>query len=295
MRILHLDSGREMRGGQWQVLRLHQALIAAGHESLLLAREDGPLLRMAEQRSLPCQPLRVLRVAHQSRRFDLVHAHDSRSHTWAALFSRVPLIVSRRVAFPIRTPAGSRWKYRRVSRFLAVSKFVAGELVAVGIDQNRIDIVYDGVEVPANPSTGETILTPYTLDPAKGLALAEEAAVLAGLPLVQSKNLEQDLPHCRALVYLTQSEGLGSGILLGMASGVAVIASRVGGIPELIEDGVTGILVQNEANLVATAMRRLDPAFCQKLGQAAREAVVNRFTVSHMANATLAAYRKVLA
>ena len=34
MKVLHLDSGREMRGGQWQVLRLHEALLAAGHESL---------------------------------------------------------------------------------------------------------------------------------------------------------------------------------------------------------------------------------------------------------------------
>ena len=75
-----------------------------------------------------------------------------------------------------------------------------------------------------------------------------------------SSNLEADLPRARALVYLTHSEGLGSGILLGMAHGVTVIASGVGGIPELIEDGVNGILVANEPAAVAAALKRIDPA-----------------------------------
>ena len=44
MRILHLDAGREMRGGQWQVLRLIEGLAAAGVESILMARENAPRL-----------------------------------------------------------------------------------------------------------------------------------------------------------------------------------------------------------------------------------------------------------
>jgi len=42
MRILHFDAGKEMRGGQWQVLRLIEGLAAAGVESTLLARENAP-------------------------------------------------------------------------------------------------------------------------------------------------------------------------------------------------------------------------------------------------------------
>ena len=38
MRVLHLDTGREMRGGQWQALRLVEGLRAGGVESTLLAR-----------------------------------------------------------------------------------------------------------------------------------------------------------------------------------------------------------------------------------------------------------------
>jgi hypothetical protein len=294
MRILHLDSGGEMRGGQWQVLRLHQALIEAGHESFLLARRDGPLLLAAEKCGLPCEALGALRLLIRSRNYDLVHAHDARTHASAGSLARVPVVVSRRVAFPPRTSAASRWKYRRARRYLAVSRYVGGILIASGIDSSRIDVVYDGVELPATVANGEAIIAPYTTDPAKGMGLARQAASVAGVRLVLSRDLEHDLPNARAMIYLTQSEGLGSGILLAMACGVTVIASDTGGIPEMIENGVTGILVQNELNSVVDGLRQLGPERCAVLGRAARETVRARFTVSHMVNATLTSYQKAL-
>ena len=335
MKILHLDSGREMRGGQWQVLRLHAALVKAGHDSLLLAKDSGPLLTTAMARKLPCEPLRPIRLRAQSSAFDLIHAHDANSHTLAALLSRVPFVVSRRVAFPIKDSAASRKKYARAKRYLAVSRFVAGILAKAGIDENRIDLVYDGVDVPSTPAHGDEILTPYTEDPAKGMALIESLERLPGfrgadcqsaadwqsassfeahmssaidnraqdviLPhsvgrsqlsvaIVRSKNLEADLSRAKAMIYLSQSEGLGSGILLAMAYGVPVIASRVGGIPELIEDGVNGILVENDATAVADALKRVNP----DLGIKARETVLSRFTTAHMVEATLSSYKKAL-
>src|SRR5258707_1216778 len=49
MKVLHADSGREMRGGQWQVLSLHQGL---GAGSLLLCRAGGPLMQECRRRGL---------------------------------------------------------------------------------------------------------------------------------------------------------------------------------------------------------------------------------------------------
>ena len=280
-----------MRGGQWQALRLHRGFVERGHESFLLAREGSPLLLAAQDAKLPSGVLYPLGLTKASRGFDLVHAHDARSHTIGAVFARVPLVVSRRVAFPVRDSVLSRWKYRRAGLFLAVSRHVAEQLRNAGVEEKRITVVYDGVPVPAESARGDAILAPRTLDPLKGMALAEEAARLAGMEIEISGNLEADLPRARALVYLTRSEGLGSGILLGMAHGVTVIASRVGGIPELIEDRVNGILVENEPEAVAFALSRID----SKLGQAARATVRERFTERHMMEATLTAYKRVLA
>ena len=290
MRILHLDSGREMRGGQWQVLRLHEGLLERGHESFLLARRGSPLLAATQEQKLPCDVLKPLRVASISRSHDLVHAHDARSHTLGAVIARGPLVVSRRVAFPVRDSAMSRCKYRRADLFLAVSRYVAGQLLKAGVERDRVTVVYDGVRLPPEAAHGIAILTPFTLDPLKGMALAKEAAQLAGVEITPTDNLDRDLPHARSLVYLSRSEGLGSGILLGMAHGVTVIASRIGGIPELIEDGMNGILVDNTPEAVAGALRRIDPA----IGAAGRETVAQRFTEARMIDATLDAYSRVL-
>src|SRR5215469_14267197 len=106
MRVLHLDAGREMRGGQWQVLRLMEGLAAAGVDSTLLARRGAPLYQTARARGWRVEPWGFTRALRQAGSCDLVHAHDARSHS-LALFGRAPLVVARRVAFPLR----SRWKY----------------------------------------------------------------------------------------------------------------------------------------------------------------------------------------
>ena len=282
MKILHLDSGREMRGGQWQALRLHRGLLAAGHESLLLTRKGSPLADMARREGLPVGVMGSLWSG-----FDLVHAHDARSHTRAALFARIPLVVSRRVAFPVSRSLVSRWKYSRPRLFIAISRHVALQLP----EGSKAVVVYDGVPVPEEPARGDDILIPETSDPEKGMSLALASAKLAGINVKRSGDLDRDLTCAKAMIYLTHAEGLGSGILLAMAHGVTVIASNVGGIPELIRDGENGILVQNEVNAVAAALQRLDP----KLGAAARDTVVGRFTEARMVSDTIAAYESVLA
>jgi len=279
MRILHLDNGREMRGGQWQVLRLHRGLLERGHESFLLARGDSPLLRAAQREGLDCAALHALRIGHLSRSFDLVHAHDAHTHTLASLFARVPLVVSRRVAFPVGATAVSRWKYGQADLYLAVSQFVARQLRLGGVEGDRIRVVYDGVPVPEQTSSGEKVLEIQKIRPR-----------VEGIDAEPALDIEAELPQARALVYLTDSEGLGSGILLAMAHGVPVIASAVGGIPEVIRDGENGILVSNDRESVREALARLNPA----MGRAARETVIERFAQDRMIGSTITAYAELL-
>lgn len=301
MHILHIDLGREMRGGQRQVLMLMKGLREIGHSSELLARADSPLYRAAEAFHFPVEPAGLKSLITRSVKADLVHAHDARSHTFAAVASRQRFVVSRRVAFPVSQSLLSQWKYRRPQRFIAVSKFVAGELERAGVPPEMVDVVYDGVLADLHPAhetgCGADIVALASRDPRKGRDLAEKAAAIANVPVVFSEDLTHDLQHASMFLYITRSEGLGSAALLAMSFDLPVIISRAGGLPEIVVDGESGLLVENEPSAIAEAILKLmrEPEFARALGRNARARVEQRFTAKHLVAGTLNSYRRALA
>jgi len=85
--------------------------------------------------------------------------------------------------------------------------------------------------------------------------------------------------------------------LEAMACGCAVVASRVGGIPEIIEDQVDGLLVEpnDPAALVDAVLRLLrSPSLRQELGTAARRSVERRFSRRVVCAQTAEVYREAL-
>lgn len=301
MHILHVDLGREMRGGQRQVLMLMEGLREAGHSSELLARAGSPLYQAAEALHFPVEPASLKTLMARSQRADLVHAHDARSHTLAAVASRQTFVVSRRVAFLPSQGLLSKWKYRRAQRFLAVSQFVAGELKRAGVPLEKIDVVYDGVQIDLIPARetefGARIVALASRDPLKGRDLAQTAAAMAKVPVVFSEDLASDLHNASMFLYITRSEGFGSAALLAMSFGLPVIASRAGGLPEIVVDEESGLLVENDPSAIAEAILKLmgDPEFARSLGRNARARVEQRFTVKHLVAGTLNSYRRALA
>jgi glycosyltransferase involved in cell wall biosynthesis len=92
------------------------------------------------------------------------------------------------------------------------------------------------------------------------------------------------------------SEGLGTSLLDAMACSKAVVATRVGGIPEVVEDTVTGLLVPpHDPHTLAQAIVRLlgDPALRVRMGDAGFTRVSGRFTVDRMVAGTAAVYAAV--
>ncbi|MCZ2149490.1 MAG: glycosyltransferase family 4 protein [Bryobacterales bacterium] len=298
MRVLHVDSGREMRGGQWQALYLMVGQKTLGWEPMLLAPGASPLAAEAAKRGVPFRGLSLRALAAESKSAAITHAHDARSHTLAAIAARGPFVVSRRVAFPIRQGLLSRWKYRQAARYLAISAYVARQLVASGVPEEKVAIVFDGVPVEGRTGgIGDCLLTPAWNDPRKCGALGREAARRAQVELRASSRLPEDLPTARALLYLSELEGLGSAALLALSFGVPVIASEVGGLPEIVHQGVTGLLVRNDPAEIAAAIRMLmdNRELAARLGSQGREMVKGGFTLAHLALRTVHEYKKVLA
>jgi glycosyltransferase involved in cell wall biosynthesis len=92
-------------------------------------------------------------------------------------------------------------------------------------------------------------------------------------------------------------EGFGLVFLEAMAQACPVIASRVSSIPEVVEDGVTGLLVPpNDAASLAEAIQSLldDPSRAQAMGTAGRARLQTHFSEQKMIEQTAALYRNVI-
>ncbi|MGD9904552.1 MAG: glycosyltransferase [Vicinamibacterales bacterium] len=94
------------------------------------------------------------------------------------------------------------------------------------------------------------------------------------------------------------TEGLGSAVLDAMALGLPVVGTRAGGIPEAVEDGVTGVLVPpgRSAPLAEAIVGMLgDAAGRRRMAEAGRARVAAEFGVGALVDGTMAAYRRALA
>ncbi|MEO1085428.1 MAG: glycosyltransferase family 4 protein [Acidobacteriota bacterium] len=98
------------------------------------------------------------------------------------------------------------------------------------------------------------------------------------------------------VVFSSRQEGLPMVLLEAMAAGRAVVATRVGGIPEAVDDDVEALLVPSEdVDALAQALERAvsDPALRARLGEAGRRRYRESFTVGRMARAYEALYRRL--
>src|SRR5262245_2182444 len=130
---------------------------------------------------------------------------------------------------------------------------------------------------------------------------SEEAALaVAAAPLgdrVVFAGFRRDVAACLAAADVVAvpslHEGLGVAALEAMAASRPIVASRIGGLGEVVVDGETGVLVPpGDPASLAAALRGLarDPARRSALGQAGRARVLARYTAARMAEGTLACY-----
>lgn len=93
------------------------------------------------------------------------------------------------------------------------------------------------------------------------------------------------------------SEGLSNSLLESMVAGLPVVATDVGGNPEALEDGVSGIIVRpRDSEALARGMALLleNPDLAAEFSRAARQRIVQRFSLDHMVRETEALYLRLL-
>ena len=130
----------------------------------------------------------------------------------------------------------------------------------------------------------------------------ERAAVEAmAVPGVEFAGAQKDvvpyLQRARAFLMPSDMESFGLAALEAMACGVPVIASRVGGLPEVVEDGVSGFLHPvGDVEAMAASARWLldDDALHARMSAAARERAVTHFQITPIVERWEAAYARLL-
>ena len=115
--------------------------------------------------------------------------------------------------------------------------------------------------------------------------------------MLAKADVVQILSHATVFVCPSEYEPLGIVNLEAMACGCAVVASNVGGIPEVVADGVTGLLVPpRDEEALATAVNALvrDPGRAASLGAAGRERAVAEFSWTKIAAQTAGLYAQLI-
>ncbi|HMD86119.1 MAG TPA: glycosyltransferase family 4 protein [Terriglobia bacterium] len=360
LRIAHIDTGQSLRGGQRQMLILAQGLRERGHEQVIVCLEGSSLEERAQREGFrvfslpthdPGHAFGILLWRQQLRTWapQILHAHDGRGQTLAWLASLalpVRRVASRRVIF---FPA-DRWTYplkygRTCHAVIAVSENIRELSVQAGVPRERITVIPDGIEIPAELPSATARLRLRTSwhcqdddfvvgllgasTPEKGhdsaiaaLALLAEKLpkvrmVLAGsgaaipigklindaslenprtLRLGAFEDLEDFFPGLDLFVMPSKAEGLGSSALWAMAYGLPVVATRVGGLPEIVIENETGWLIppgspQALADAISLASR--DRGRLIEFGRHGRKRAEG-FSAAIMVSRTEALYERLL-
>lgn len=358
MKVLHVSSALSWRGGEQQIAWLLEELRALNIEQHVYCPAGTPLAKFLtknnfshstyiKKSSLSFSAAKGLAACAKGCQATLVHMHDSHAHTYAVMATtffglKKPLVLSRRVDFPIGKNWSSRWKYnhKAIQKIICVSDFI-NQLIRPKIKSpEKVLTVHSGVDPSRffhkasgklhaliNIDKSKTIvgnvaaIAPHKdfftfVDACAVIHQQEpeiEFVIIGGdggekemireyiskkglsekihLPGFQ-KNEPELLPDIAVLLFSSKTEGLGTSLLDAAAAGVPIVATRAGGIPEIVVAGENGILadVGQGKQLADGVIKLLQDMQLREQFITQGKKNVQRFTKKETARKTLAVY-----
>ncbi len=360
IKVLHLETAVEWRGGQQQIAYLVHGLLKAGLETTLICRPESEIYRHFKQKGWPVLPVQIkhsadiktariiARFANENR-FDLLHVHSSHALSLGILIKmmqpKLKLVASRRVDFSVRKPLIGTLKYNNkfIDRIICISENIARVLANDGVPPTKITVIHSGIDLDRFNCNSTTDLKEELRIPKDHLVVGTVAAlvghkdyptllqaaqkVIRRVPNVTfvavgdggdreklrelHRSLElgnrflftgfrSDLQRFYNLfdvfVLASHKEGLGTSVLDALACGLPVVATKAGGIPEMITNEENGLLVPaRNPQASASAIERLlkDWDLRKRLANNAR-ASVQAFSFENMVQKHIALYRELV-
>ena len=222
--------------------------------------------------------------------------------------------------------------YRKLARVVVPSAFLGEKVRAAGYDGEKVALLPPAVDIKTAEieRKGNYFLYAGRLAPEKGVDVLVQAVGLAGPPVrlkvagagpeeaelrrlaedyapgkvdflghLDARNLTAQMASARAVVVPSRwPENTPAVILEAFAAGAPVVAARIGGIPEMLADGVEGVLFEpGDVRGLADVLARLagDARAARKLGAAGQERLARDFSFKDHMGRLLEIYREVAA
>lgn len=278
----------------WHAARAHAlgalaSLLAPGPARVLSRRVDFPVRRSLGSRLLWSLPIEAIAAISNGVKDALVRS--------GVAAERIRVVPSGIDLSPFEAPVAEDRNAARARLGVEPETVLALQAAALAPHKSQTDLLQAASRLRAEAPRLRVWIAGE--GPLRRELEAEHAALALGT-VVRFLGFREDVNDLlRAADFFVVSsylEGMGTATLDAMASGLPVVATRVGGIPEIVEDGVSGILVPaRDPRALAGAMLRLanDPGLRARLGEAGRVRVRD-FSADRTEERTRTMYQEVL-
>ncbi|WPP52546.1 glycosyltransferase family 4 protein [Catalinimonas niigatensis] len=358
--VLHLSSEKSWRGGEQQIAYLIEELNQKDVKNVVACQKGSAFEVFCQQKQWAyynlsfkgsfdlSTSLGINKICKQEK-IDLIHIHSAKSHGLAVLShvlgNSTPLILSRRVDFPVRDNFLTQWKYNHpaIKKIICVSHAIE-KIVRSNIKYpDKCLTIHSGIDIARFKHSKGYLRKTFQIP--NDYILVGNTSALAGHKdyptfirtaeilrqqnikahffmigdgpdkeilqnMISEKNLgdhismtgfmnniPEILPELDIFLMPSETEGLGTSILDAFACKVAVVATRAGGIPEMVIHEKTGLLAEiKDVQSLAAHIYQLitEPSLREKLVESAYLHLLKNFTKESMSARTLEIYHDIL-